>query len=616
MLCLLSMAHSPTFFLGLPAPLVQLFFKLPTFLADVLITGVLRSMFPGRLREILIFYVASPIVLYGCYMHSQLDLIPTAFLTLSVYLLTKGRMTFAAAAFGAAISTKFHVVAALPLFVVYMHKTKKGLSAIFGFLLVPAVIYLATASPYLGSEGYLWMVLKNPKQMSLFDVYFSVGEFKLYLPIFISLFIYARFVVYNSVNSDLFHAFLGILFSVFVLSIVPAPAWYVWIVPFLSIFFIKYYEGHSKILYLHLGLSVAYLLFFVFFYRAAHHDLNFLSTPVDLKIPDEKLRNIAYAGLEVALASTLYTLYKLGVRSNLVYRKDRATLIGISGDSAAGKSTLMSDLKAMFGKKLLEMEGDADHKWERGDENWRTITHLNPKANLLHRQADSLMALKSGLAAARGEYDHSTGKIRAARNVESREIVALSGLHPFFLPIARKTIDIKIYLDTDERLRRHWKIIRDVADRGHSKTVIQAQLSAREVDAVKFIHPQKNFADLAVSYFTTDEFEVGDLNARPRLQLKVRLNSSVQLEGLVYGLADAGVQTFWDYEDDLKNQFLILPEPAPREVLLRVATQIVPNMEELIPPDCSWQPGFRGFLQLVVLILVSHQVRLERGRAI
>ena len=52
-------------------------------------------------------------------------------------------------------------------------------------------------------------------------------------------------------------------------------------------------------------------------------------------------------------------------------------------------------------------------------------------------------------------------------------------------------IDFKIYIDTDESLRRHWKILRDTKKRGYSTQKILEQIEARMVDAVKYIYPQK-----------------------------------------------------------------------------------------------------------------------------
>ena len=46
-------------------------------------------------------------------------------------------------------------------------------------------------------------------------------------------------------------------------------------------------------------------------------------------------------------------------------------------------STIISLVLTNLKSRVLHLCGDDLHKWERGDDNWKTITHLNPKANNL-----------------------------------------------------------------------------------------------------------------------------------------------------------------------------------------------------------------------------------------
>ncbi len=95
-----------------------IFYGLPLLISDLLITAILIKLFIWHKKEIYIFYFASPIILFSTYMHGQLDIIPTAILFSSVYLLAKRYYLYSAIFAGIAISTKFHTVAALPLFAI------------------------------------------------------------------------------------------------------------------------------------------------------------------------------------------------------------------------------------------------------------------------------------------------------------------------------------------------------------------------------------------------------------------------------------------------------------------------------------------------------------------
>ena len=91
----------------------------------------------------------------------------------------------------------------------------------------------------------------------------------------------------------------------------------------------------------------------------------------------------------------MYAFYKYGIKSNSIYKKQTNLSVGIGGDSGAGKSRLLLSLKHILGNKLLAIEGDAEHKWERNDLNWEKFTHLDPKANYIHKTSRSHQSIKT-----------------------------------------------------------------------------------------------------------------------------------------------------------------------------------------------------------------------------
>jgi len=608
MLYLLSIFSLPNTWLSIDSVLLKnLFFKLPLLIADISMTLLLWRMFPQKKKEVLLYYFSSPIIIYGIYIHSQLDLIPAFLLFGSVYLIITGKIRTAAIVFGMAISTKFYVVACLPLIIIYLFKSKTPRAGLI-FILIPPLIYLAFAFPYIQSTGYYHLVLKNPKQMQLFDVVHNVKDLSVYLPILAVFLTYARFSIYRKINNDLFFTFMVLLFSLFVLLIYPAPAWYVWMFPFLSIFFIKF-NTDQKLMPVYIVLNVSYLVFFIFLFVPEYHDIVFISTPLDFKIPDLRLKNIVYTAFEAILMGCVYTFYKYGIKSNAVYNRASSTIIGIGGDSGSGKSTLLKSIKMILRDNMLEIEGDGEHKWERHDKNWDRFTHLNPKSNQLHHQANYLLSLKKGDTIYRRDYDHATGKFTDPLKIEPRDIIVLSGLHPLYLPIMRKAADVKIYMDTDDSLRKHWKIIRDTETRGYIRERILQQMETRSEDARKYIYPQKNFADMVIKYFTDDSFEIGDPEASPRIKLKIVLDSSIHLEEMINGLFRRGREIEWEYADDLMTQYLVLDAPIASNLIREVADEIIVNISELVPYEAEWQDGFQGFVQLIFLLVVSERIK-------
>lgn len=586
----------------------QVALKIPSLLGDFLITILLFKLFPNKIKAILIFYVASPIVLYAVYVHSQLDILPTAFLFLTFYLLKKQRLYWAALCLGCAISVKFHVAAAVPLLFIYVLRNF-SLRQALTFIAIPGVIYAFFILPYMMSDGFYYMVLRNPKQMMLFDVFVNMDSLTVYLPIIVLFMTYGRFFTYKKINNDLLEAFMGIVFGLFVLLVPPAPGWYVWMVPFLSVFLIKVYSEQVNVLILYYGLSLAYLVFFIFCYRPEHGDLIFLGIPFMHKVESLRAVNLSFTILEGIGFLMMYALYRFGVRSNAIYKKRTALVIGIGGDSGAGKSTLMGDVKGLLAEKVTELEGDGDHKWQRYDEHWLQITHLNPKANYIHRQAEQILKLKRGESVARVNYDHQTGTFTDPQPIVSNDVIMLSGLHPFYLPKMRKLIDVKIYLDPDPELRIQWKLSRDAVVRGHTREKIIQQLDQRKDDTKKYIEPQRNFADMIIHYFCEKDSVVMSLNCTNLLKLKIILDSSVRLETVVHELQKNGMNFEWDYSDDLATQYIILHDQPSKKLVVLLAKSLVVNIDELVSCCTGWQDGYRGFVQLMTVLLLSEKMR-------
>ena len=271
-----------------------------------------------------------------------------------------------------------------------------------------------------------------------------------------------------------------------------------------------------------------------------------------------------------------------------------------------GKTTLLNNIESILGNKLLQLEGDGEHKWERGDENWTKYTHLDPKANHIHKQAEAIYELKLNNSIKRSDYDHDTGKFTELNLVKPKEFIAISGLHPFYLPKLRKVIDLKIYLDTNEELRRHWKIIRDIKKRGYSVEKILEQIESRIADARKYIYPQKDFADLIISYFSINKFILGDEKENIKLGLKITLDANVHIEDILNRL---NCQFIWDYNDDLNTQFIEFIEE-PLVSYKNIAMDTIINIDEIIPlGGIVWKVGYEGLIQLILLKMISEKLR-------
>lgn len=607
---LMLVLHSlPTFInylLSLNGFFGNLIFKSPLFLADFLLFRTIVKMFPTAKKQVVIFYFLNPIVFYAIYVHSQLDIIPTALLVCSIYALIKDRVLLSSLVLGFALATKSHVLVVIPLLILFVFRRYSFQKSVI-FSVIPFLVLILFDLPFVFSEGFLQMVIFNPKQSLLFDSYYDIGSLRILLPILSILIVYFHFFIQKKVNIDLLNFYIAALYILIIVFIYPTPAWYVWLIPFVTIYFLRISSKTGSYL-LYSFLCSVYLVFFLFFYKSEYIDVFVFESVIDLKVNNKDLANVVYTILEGTLLIILYLLYKHGINSNSIYKKETNLTLGIGGDSGVGKTTFLKNLYLILGDRLLMIEGDGEHKWERGDQNWSRYTHLDPKANNIHRQAQAIFDLKNDRTIFRREYDHGTGKFTEPMKVVPKDFIAVSGLHPFYLPKLRKTIDLKIYIDTDEKLRQHWKIIRDSKHRGYSRDKIISQIKSRAKDSEKYIHPQKNFSDLIIKLFPGNEFELGMENADIQLYLKVTLDASFHLEELI---EDLDTPLDWDYNEDLVTQYLIFKEE-PRIDFKRLAFNTILNITEIIDKDSKFLDGYDGFIQYLTLLLISEKLKKDK----
>ena len=247
-------------YIGLSA----LFLKIPLLIADMCMLIVLLKLLPNNENKILVYYFLNPIVIYGTYIHSQLDIIPTALLFFSIYFLTIKKIQKSSFFFGCAIATKIHVFIAFPLIVFYLFK-KYSRFDVLKYIATAFIVALFFDIPFIFSDGFFHMVLNNPKQSLLFDTFYKIGGLNLLFPIAIIILIYLHLFSQNKLNDDLVFFYFGILFTCTIFFIYPSPAWYIWMIPFVSIYFIKN-QNQNKSLALYGLFSLSYIVFFFSFF--------------------------------------------------------------------------------------------------------------------------------------------------------------------------------------------------------------------------------------------------------------------------------------------------------------------------------------------------------------
>lgn len=201
----------------------------------------------------------------------------------------------------------------------------------------------------------------------------------------------------------------------------------------------------------------------------------------------------------------------------------RPVLLGIIGDSAAGKTTLTQGLANLLGRDAVtHVCTDDYHRYDRTERAAMKITALNPECNYLDILELQLERLHYGQPILKPVYDHSMGTLVRPQYVKPRDIVIVEGLLGFHSPVMRQFYDVKVYLEPPEALRRVWKIRRDTAKRGYTVDQVLAELEKREADSRDFIRPQRQHADIVVQFYPPEGVSAEQANGHLNVRLILR----------------------------------------------------------------------------------------------
>jgi len=180
----------------------------------------------------------------------------------------------------------------------------------------------------------------------------------------------------------------------------------------------------------------------------------------------------------------------------------RPIVLGIVGDSAAGKSTLTQGLTRLLGpERVTHICTDDYHKYDRAERARFNITALHPDCNFIDILELHLERSHYGQPILKPVYDHSTGSLVRPEYVQPREFVIVEGLLGFHTAAMRQFYDVKVFLAPPEELRRDWKIKRDTTKRGYTVEQVLKELEKRESDSERFIRPQREHADIVVRFY-------------------------------------------------------------------------------------------------------------------
>ncbi len=182
---------------------------------------------------------------------------------------------------------------------------------------------------------------------------------------------------------------------------------------------------------------------------------------------------------------------------------NRPVLIGITGGTGSGKSTIAKEIYKSFGEDCIAMiEQDSYYKDQShltSEERVKT-NYDHPDAFDTKLLVEQLSQLINGEAVEKPIYDFEIhNRVKETVRIEPRDIIILEGILVLQEEILRDMLDIKIYVDTDPDVRFIRRMVRDVKERGRTiDSVITQYLTVVKQMHEQFTENTKRYADIII----------------------------------------------------------------------------------------------------------------------
>jgi uridine kinase len=178
-------------------------------------------------------------------------------------------------------------------------------------------------------------------------------------------------------------------------------------------------------------------------------------------------------------------------------------LVGVAGGSGSGKTALVQAIAETLGPgRSAVLSHDAYYRDQSAlEEAARAALDFDaPEALDMPLFVAHLHALRAGHVVRPPRYCFVTHRrIGKQSSVEPREVVLVDGILLLHDPDVRAALDLKIYLDAPEPLRRARRLARDTRERGRSPDSVLAQLDGTvRAGHAAWVEPTRMEADLVL----------------------------------------------------------------------------------------------------------------------
>ncbi|MBP6731342.1 MAG: uridine kinase [Chitinophagales bacterium] len=177
-------------------------------------------------------------------------------------------------------------------------------------------------------------------------------------------------------------------------------------------------------------------------------------------------------------------------------------IIGITGGSGSGKTTVVKKVMSFFSPKQVTIVSQDSYYKDNSNilpEARANINFDHPESIEFDLLVEHLKLLRAGKAIEEPVYDYITStRQKETIHIEPNHVIIVEGILLFVDKGVRDLCDIKVFVDAepDDRLIRI--IERDMRERGRTAEQVIDRYGLVKEMHIQFIEPTKRFADVII----------------------------------------------------------------------------------------------------------------------
>ena len=169
-------------------------------------------------------------------------------------------------------------------------------------------------------------------------------------------------------------------------------------------------------------------------------------------------------------------------------------VVAVAGSSGSGKTFIAKEIaKQIPDSKFLSMDDYIIEEKIKSNENWDLPENWNIELLKKH-----LIEIHKNNVIEKPNYNFSSNQEKGKEKFTPSKVIIIEGIYAFYDSLS-EFIDLKIFVDADEKIRLKRRIARDIKERGRIKEkVLQKWNATVEPTYLKFVKPQMSKADYIV----------------------------------------------------------------------------------------------------------------------